>query len=170
MACFVAFFSMHWRCCGLAARSRQIDRQRDTCEFVGLPSQGGQSVWVERVILVTAIKREPCSPTGYLSRRNPPFHLSVISLVSPIQTVSHRIPIYFSLFIPLFVVVAFNRSASTTACSGVHWRALACTGVLWRALACSGENWRALACIELLWRALACSSGQLRALTCTGVL
>jgi hypothetical protein len=32
------------KCCGLAARSRQIDRQRDTCEFVCLPSQGGQSV------------------------------------------------------------------------------------------------------------------------------
>ena len=47
-------------CCGLAARSRQLDRQRDTGKFVCLPSQGGQSVWVERVILVTAIKREPC--------------------------------------------------------------------------------------------------------------
>jgi hypothetical protein len=57
-------------CCGLAARSKQIDRQRDTDKFVCLPSQGGQSV--ECVILVTAIKREPSSPTGYLSRRNPP--------------------------------------------------------------------------------------------------
>ena len=62
-------------CCGLAARRNRPTVRGTPVEFVCLPSQGGQSDLdrVVRVILVSAIKREPCAPTGYLSRRISPF-------------------------------------------------------------------------------------------------